>query len=1032
MFSDMHIVAGMSRSIDLLEQSQRIARVGSWEWIKGDEDTIWTDEMFELLELEVTDSNTMPVDTILKHIHPEDLHAINSIRRRLFKDGSIQIQQRWITAKGKVLYIQCWCKVFLDSEGNLLKVRGICQDISSYKQLEEQLEKKTRALMRAEQFANSGTFQVNLTTRNNFYSDNFYRIHDYEPGEVPALPECFECLIYPCDQNFLKEQYKDLIAKPGPYDLQYRIISAKGTLKYLHIRGVASINMRGEVVFEGTLKDISDWQEIEDRLERENGMLKRAEETARVGSWKYNFVTRKIYHSDNLIKLLNIGSAKRDSLSVEEIFHKIPQDGLGVIRLAYKQTLEDGKERSVSFRLRNPDGSLSHFTISGKMAQNRMGEQIIVGTIQDISDQYLLNKQLADRSDFIQRLIDSSVNYISVVDQNGKYVLWNKKCEQVYGISKKDVIGKSVSQVFREIDIEWLTDGIEKALRGETILIEKAPSVTGKNYEVHLIPLKNATGNTENVFILAHDITKLSSLNEELKKQRDFAEAVVDHSEACIFVFDNQLRIVSCNRKCEELYGISRKKIAGLTLPEVFPNSDVSQSVERLKKALKGATLHYTEVSSAILDKTFDYFVIPMKDETGKVTSILAILNDITDISNASKRALEVNRLLQQKKVELRERNNFLETLLDIGVDLVEVYDRDLRLIEINRASLLNIGRSKDEAVGKTIYELFPGIEGSSYLNNLKNALCGIASYNVEFTSQRGDRILLGSQIPFMSNGKIIGALTVGSDITALKQTMKALEELNDQLAAKNQELNRINSELASFSYIASHDLQEPLRKIQAFISLIRAKDLHNLSDAASDYFERIQSAANRMQQMIEGLLSFSRTNTEVRDFESKDLHSMVQTVFLRFQDEIKAKQAIVEASVPHALSVIPHQFEQMLEQIVSNSLKFQQEGNIPHIEVRSDIIPGSNIEGEVAQRNTQYCRISVKDNGLGFDIDNVEKIFQMFHRLHGKTEFPGTGIGLAICRRIALNHEGFITVESEPGIGSTFHVYIPCEQTEH
>lgn len=1024
----MHIVAGMSRSIDLLEQSQRIARVASWEWVVGDEDAIWTDEMFELLELPVTACNTMPVNITLSFIHPEDLAKINTVKRTLLREGSVQIQQRWITSKGKLVYMQCWCKVFLDKEGNLLKVRGTCQDISSYKRLEEQLERKTAALMRAEQFANTGSFQLNLTTGNNFYSDNFYRIYDYEPGEVPASPEHFEGFAHPKDAPFLKDEYERLLREPGPYDLQFRIITVKGTLKHLHVKGALGVNKQGDYIIEGTLKDISDWRAIEDRLERKNGMLQRAEETARVGSWKYNFVTREVHYSNNLRKLLHY-TPRDTSLEIEKIFNRIAQDDLSVIKLAYKQTVEDGKERSVSFRLQQPDGSISHFSISGKLTTNRMGEQIIVGTIQDISDQYLLNKQLADRSDFIQRLVDSSVNYISVVDKAGKYVLWNKRCEEIYGTPKKDVIGRTVSEVFNGINIQWLTDGLEKALQGESILIEKASSIAGKEYEVHLIPLKNTAGSTENVFILAHDITRLNSLNEELKKQKDFAEAVVDHSEASIFIFNNKLQMISCNRKSEKLYGINKKDVIGRKLSEVFPNIDLSRFMKQLEDALKGEIGHYSEVSSTVFDKTFDYFVIPMKDEAGNVTSILTILNDITDITNASKQALEANRLLQQKKKELRERNNFLETLLDIGVDLVEVYDHELKLIEVNRASLLKMGHSREDVVGKTVYELFPGIERTAYLNNLKKALRGIASYNVEFTSPC-DRTLLGSQIPLMKDGDIIGVLTVGSDITELKQTMNSLEALNDQLAAKNQELNRINSELASFSYIASHDLQEPLRKIQAFISLIQSRDLHNLSSTTADYFQRIQHAANRMQQMIDGLLSFSRTNTGQRDFEMKDIESLMQSVLLRLQDEIKEKQATIVTKVPHTIFVISHQFEQMLEQILGNCLKFQPEDNRPHIEVVSDMIAGAKIEGEVAQRNREYCRISVKDNGLGFDMDNAERIFQMFHRLHGKSEFPGIGIGLAICKRIALNHEGFITVESEPGVGSIFHMYIPCAST--
>jgi signal transduction histidine kinase len=180
------------------------------------------------------------------------------------------------------------------------------------------------------------------------------------------------------------------------------------------------------------------------------------------------------------------------------------------------------------------------------------------------------------------------------------------------------------------------------------------------------------------------------------------------------------------------------------------------------------------------------------------------------------------------------------------------------------------------------------------------------------------------------------------------------------------------------------------------------------------------------MQQMIDGLLSFSRTNTAPKVFEERSMQEMVNRAISSLQEDVFSKRAIISTHCSHSISVIPHQFEQLLENVLSNAIKFQKEGNVPEVTVDCTLVSGKEIQGVVAERNKNYYRISVKDNGIGFAAEEAEKIFQMFHRLNGKSEYPGTGIGLAICRRIAQNHQGFITTESEPEKGATFNIFIP------
>lgn len=292
--------------------------------------------------------------------------------------------------------------------------------------------------------------------------------------------------------------------------------------------------------------------------------------------------------------------------------------------------------------------------------------------------------------------------------------------------------------------------------------------------------------------------------------------------------------------------------------------------------------------------------------------------------------------------------------------------------------------------------------------------------------------------------GKIQMWVGTSTEIQQQKELREQLEELvkdrtsdllaaNEALEGKNDELAKMNKELEAFSYVASHDLQEPLRKIQTFSNLILSSETENLTETGKSYFQRMQNAARRMQQLIEDLLAFSRTSTGDRKYELTDLNNVVVEVQKELKESIKEKQAVIETSALGKLNIIPFQFRQMLYNLISNAIKFSKQDAAPYIKIDSKIISAADLTKNNAVRSNQtilkdkaYCHITVKDNGIGFDPQYSERIFDMFQRLHGKNEFEGTGIGLAIVKKIAEIHNGFITATGELEKGATFNIYIP------
>ena len=276
-------------------------------------------------------------------------------------------------------------------------------------------------------------------------------------------------------------------------------------------------------------------------------------------------------------------------------------------------------------------------------------------------------------------------------------------------------------------------------------------------------------------------------------------------------------------------------------------------------------------------------------------------------------------------------------------------------------------------------------------------------------------------------NNNIIGFSKVTRDLTDKKIAEDKIKKANKDLEQKNNALQKMNKELEAFNYISSHDLQEPLRQIQNFASRIIDVEQQNLSDKGKIYFEKMNNAANRMQTLIADLLAYSRTTTMERKFESTDLNIIIEQVKSELKEAIDEKNAIIKVGEMCHAKIIPFQFRQLMHNLIGNSLKFSFPDITPHIIIKSEIIKETSLN-PFGDRVAYH--ISVSDNGIGFEPHYKDRIFEVFQRLHDKQKFAGTGIGLAIVKKIVENHNGIIIATSELNKGATFDIYIPESQT--
>ncbi len=268
-------------------------------------------------------------------------------------------------------------------------------------------------------------------------------------------------------------------------------------------------------------------------------------------------------------------------------------------------------------------------------------------------------------------------------------------------------------------------------------------------------------------------------------------------------------------------------------------------------------------------------------------------------------------------------------------------------------------------------------------------------------------------------------------DNEELRQNKSQLESSQQQLTDNIGELNRSNNELSQFAYVASHDLQEPLRKIQAFSTMLTEQYSPALDANAQDIIRRMQSATSRMQELIRGLLAYSRLNMEKPTFHKVSLSMLLTEVQSDLETTIRGRDAQIQVDALPVVQGNGLQLRQLFQNLLSNALKFTPADRAPVMHVKIRTVSASQMPAPGVNSSDNYLEISVVDNGIGFDDKYVDRIFNLFQRLHGRAEYVGTGIGLAICKKVVDNHGGYLTARSRPGQGATFLVYLPTNGQE-
>jgi PAS domain S-box-containing protein len=377
----------------------------------------------------------------------------------------------------------------------------------------------------------------------------------------------------------------------------------------------------------------------------------------------------------------------------------------------------------------------------------------------------------------------------------------------------------------------------------------------------------------------------------------------------------------------------------------------------------------------------------------------------------------------------LHERIHLMEMVNDASIDGIMVFDKELNALYWNKAIETMSGIPREVAVGHEFFDLFPFFSDSRDIHNaIARAISGVKVFVPYDKCSMGGGYQEQHFIPLKSEGEeVLGILVIQRDVADRVHVEKELKSLNRSLVRKNKELKSRNEEILSFSHITSHDLKEPLHKIYSFAEMIFKTDSANLSDTGKTYCRRIQAAAQRMRLLTDDILTYCQVNVVTTNMSNVNLGHIALLAHNTMQIEFESNNAKIQLSELPTIKGYRHLLLTLFQNIFCNSIKFHRYDSPPVIEVSSQALPGTEVFHPDALSDTQYLRVSFKDNGIGFDQHYAEQIFQMFFKINDGC--PGTGIGLTVCKKIAELHHGFITADGEIGTGCTVNLFLPIKR---
>ena len=553
---------------------------------------------------------------------------------------------------------------------------------------------------------------------------------------------------------------------------------------------------------------------------------------------------------------------------------------------------------------------------------------------------------------------------------------------------------------------------------------------------VRALPIKNEKGEITEWVGSNTDIEDKKISEHALRKSEQRIRSFVDSAPFPIGVYTGEeMRIELANKTIVDVWG-KGNDVIGKLFKEILPELDNQKIFDQLRDVYTTGTPYHAKnqriellIDGKWIVQYFNYSFMPLFNEEGEIYGVMNTAADVTDL-NIAKQKLEENE------------KSFRNTILKAPVAMCILTGPD-HVVELANDRMIELwGKTGAEVRNKPIFEGIP--EGRD--QGFEELLGGVYNTGETAAAQAVPVKLLRNgvletlYVNFVyeakreSNEIISGILAVAVDVTAQVLARQKIEEVvasrTAELAAANASLQKSNEELAQFAYVASHDLQEPIRKISIFSQLLE-DSLGNVNERSQNYLTKIHKSSGRMIALINDVLAYSELSGEDNIYSTVDLNEIVAAIANDFELLIEQKSAsLVYKNLP-VLEAIPRQMSQLFSNLISNALKFSKADVLPVINISVKPLLHNDIFRNTALNSgITYYNIELRDNGIGFEEAHTQRIFNIFQRLHDKASYTGTGIGLALCKKIVRNHHGEITASADAEGGAIFNIFLPKKQT--
>jgi len=772
------------------------------------------------------------------------------------------------------------------------------------------------------------------------------------------------------------------------------------------------IKQREKTVVIGFVRDVTERKKAEEVLRESERRYRLLAEKVTDVIWTMDMDLRITYISPSVTRLAGFSVEEAVGLTVEEF---LTPASLEMVMKTFKEESpirrieqEDPfRSRTLELEVIRKDGSTVWTENTMSFLRDPDGRPIgVVGVTRDITQREKAEEALRESEKQYRILFQSMLDGMFVIDaETLKVVLANEALAKMYGFdSAEDVIGVNPLEFIPPEDREKVAriiaeDMFEKDLRQMDEL--RTIARDGREIWVNTLGTRIEYQGRLAGLVSIRDITERKKAEEALRESERRYRLLAENVADVITCVDMNLRPTYMSPSITRLLGYSMEEVMARGLEESLTPASTEVVMQALATEL--ALEH---------DKQKDQFrpLVRELEFYRKDGSTVWVEVKVSFLRNSEGRPVEIISVLRDvtERRKAEEQIQYQANLLANVNDAVIAWDKHFLVSLWNPAAERMYGWKAQEVLGRPGREIlsseFVGLERSQVIQNLRET----GEFRGEIVHYRkdGTPIYVESTAIVLKNGddKITGYVTINRNITERKQ---AEEKLQKTLA----ELERSNKELEQFAYVASHDLQEPLRMVASYVQLLARRYKGKLDADADDFIAYAVDGAGHLQRMINDLLAYSRVGTRGKPFQPTDCQAVLNQVLANLKVAIEESSAVITQDPLPMVMADESQMTQLFQNLINNAIKFRGKAS-PRVHI------------SVEPKETEWV-FSVRDNGIGIDPQYYERIFMLFQSLHSREEYPGTGMGLAICKKIVERHGGRIWVESEPGKGSTFYFTI-------